>query len=54
MYEHILEFHPKYNQHEADVYAVKWADDAYDKEDQREMDATRAAGKKTIPWGTPR
>lgn len=41
MFEHILEFHPQYNQHEADVYALKWAEQAYDEIDLKEQELTR-------------
>lgn len=40
MFEHILEFHPHYNQHEADVFALKWAEDAFDALDLAEERAT--------------
>lgn len=38
MFEHILEAHPQYNQHEADVFALEWMEGAYNRYDQ-EMEA---------------
>lgn len=39
MYEHILEAHPDYNQHEADVFASRWLEDAWDRYDQQGFDS---------------
>lgn len=36
MFGHILEVHPQYNQHEADVFALNWAEAAYDRADLEE------------------
>lgn len=33
MFEHILESHPNYNEREADVMALEWMEQAFDKED---------------------
>lgn len=41
MFEHILDAHPEYSRYEADAYALKWMDAAYDREDEREWKAVR-------------
>lgn len=42
MIVHILKEHKEYNSMEANEYAMRWLDDAYDAEDLRQERATRA------------
>lgn len=39
---HILEYHPQYSPLEADTYALKWLDAAYDELDLQEEKMTKA------------